>query len=595
MFKTALGSFLFFLPFSSLFFLKEKKKHLLFLIFFIISFYSLASVFLQSLKIFYYDIFLILTLAFDSLFFFLFFKRKREIIFPRLKEVFFFSLVILVSFSSLWQVHYRYTGKINFVTDIEPRYHEVKNFRYPYPYFSDEWYAILLVNYSLKNHSLPFYDSLNQTPFLNFEFLFHSFLSGLMLLFNLDPLLSFVPFSIFFNILIVLLIYLFLRLNNFSSLSSSLFSLFALYLTSGANLPGLWHLLPIHFGIIFFLLTLCFLTLKDFLKSFLSIIFSFLFYPPLFPFCLLFILSLFFQNLSFFKEKFFSKKFLSFFLIFFLILVFFFLFLSQEWKEIIFSKIFFQSSYGLNFKPDINPFYIIPFPVILFLILGLFDVFQKNKTLFFIFLLGALFWSFYSFSSQRFFIEYERIVFFVSILSFLISAFGWQKIKIYLEKKIKKGKKIIILCEVFILFLILLITPFYTQREDWKTITVTNKITKKKLFPKAPANEYLTDDDLRIFQGIKNKRILTLPWKGTVLAVASENDPLIVKEGTMAKGQPKILDDFLRANCQQKKEMIKKMKIDYLYLDQDFSCLGIKKIARSKEGLILYKSEIKNE
>ena len=587
-----LGIFLFFFPFFSLFFVPEKKKYFLFLVFLLISFYSFFSFFLQFFKIFYRSHLLFLAILFD-LFFFIFFLKKRKgkrIILPDLKEFFFFSLLIFISFLTLYQVHWNYTGKINLATDFSPVYHEVKNMKYPYPYFSDEWFAVLLIKESIKNHSLPLWDPLNQTPFLNFELLFHSFLSGLFLLFNFSPLNFYVVFSLFFNLLIILIIYLFFRINNFSFFSSLLFSLFTLYLTCGANLPGIWHFIPIHLGIIFFLLALCFSSFQDSLKTFLSFIFAFLFYPPLFIFSFLGGIIFFFKKFRLKKDWFSSKKRFLLFTIFLLFVFIFLFFLFLKWQKIILSKIFFESSYGSHWTPNINPFYIIPFPVIVFALLGLPYIFRKNKILFFSFLLGGLFWFFYSFSSKRFIIDYERVVFLSSLLSVLISIFGWQKTKDFFERIKKEAKKIFFFGELIFLCFFIVFIPFYTQREDWQKITVLNLISKEEILPKAPANQYLSANDLIIFQNIKGKKILTLPWKGTVLAAATENIPLLVKEGMMAKGTPNFLKDFLESDCNIKEKMIKQLKIDYLYLNQEISCKNIKKIKETKEGLILYQT-----
>ena len=60
--------------------------------------------------------------------------------------------IIIVSFICFYSVHYNYAGK---VTTINEPFKEVKNMKYDYPYFSDEWSSVSLIQYSLDNHKLP--------------------------------------------------------------------------------------------------------------------------------------------------------------------------------------------------------------------------------------------------------------------------------------------------------------------------------------------------------------------------------------------------------------------------------------------------------
>ena len=199
---------------------------------------------------------------------------------------------------------------------------------------------------------------------------------------------------------------------------------------------------------------------------------------------------------------------------------------------------------------------------------------------FFCVILGVIFWIFYSFTINRFVIEYERVVFFISILITIISGFGLN----WLEKR----ARILKFVEIGAIVLFLLFVPLYTQRENWKMLILANTSNGTVSYPKAPANTYLTNDDLIIFGNIKNKRFLSIPWKGTVLGVATGNYPLVSKEGNMFTGQEIIYKNFLDSDCSVKKNMAKNMNLDYVYTNT-FECSSFEKVSESSEGLVLYK------
>jgi hypothetical protein len=220
---------------------------------------------------------------------------------------------------------------------------------------------------------------------------------------------------------------------------------------------------------------------------------------------------------------------------------------------------------------------------------GIAFVLKEKKWLFSVALLGTVFWLFYSFTIKRFLIEYERVVFFTSIIVTIISGFGIEKFKDYLNQKYNKiDWHFLRYLKIGIIVMFLILIPFYTRRESWKTVILTNVYNGVVSYPKAPANNYLTEDDIRIFKDIKNKRFLSLGWKGTVVSIVTENYPIVAKEGTLSAGEEKTIYEFLQAGCDRKRSIAKKIKIDYIYL-HDFDCSGFEKVDDSKEGLVLYK------
>lgn len=578
----------------------DKKRGFIYVLFFSFLFQAVLGILTQIFGIFYYGVAVGCTLIADIILFSIYLKirlkNKKGFLFNLNAIDWVIIIVALISFLSLYQVHYNYTGKISLATDQGVSYHEVKNMVYPYPYFSDEWYAVSLVEGSIDNHSLPLKNLLNNSFFPNLELFFHSFLAQMILLLGLNPLLHYTVLSIFLNTLIVVLVYLFLRISNISKLTAGICSLLALYISCGANLPGLWQLIPLNLGIIIFLLSLCFMEFRDIKMVFLSIILASLFYPPLIPFYFIGLLTFLFYRIRISKEHLFeivSRVVLSLFFIIPVLYIALMLSPLAEMTNRIFSRIFF-TSFMAPLMPQLNFYNIIPVPAFLLSVFGLYYVYKKKKRILLSeLILGVIFWFFYSFTVTRFFVEYERVVIITSIIVIIISGFGLKQVEDYIALKFEKnGPRAVKLTEAVVLLAFLLLIPIYTKAENWKKLVSINPVSKEITHPKSPANNYLAQDDIRIFKNIKNKRFLSLPWKGTVVGIATNNYPILTKQGTISIGSEDVLANFLQADCQGKETIARELNLDYIYI-YSFNCPGLYKIDESRENLVLYR--VKND
>ncbi len=589
MIASILGGILLFFPFLLITLFKDKKKGFVCILFFSIIFYTVLAFFTQLFGVFYYWVIVLFSFLADIIALGFLWRFRQRISFKIFKIDWVVILVIIIAFLSLWQVHYNYTGKINLATDITVSYHEVKNMEYVYPYFSDEWYAVSLIKHSINYHALPLWNDLNNSFFPNLEMFFHSFVAEIMLILNLDPLTQYTLISILFNVLIICLAYIFLRINKVSKLASAIASLSILYITCGANLPGVWHFIPVHLGIIFVLMGFCFISLDNFFLAGLASLLVIIFYGPLFIFYGpgLFV----FAVLKFIKKtenvfRTFSYFFIALFLILPIIYIIFKVFPPGGFLGYVIKKLYYVSYSGLNI-PQLFFFDVIPVWSICLFILGLSKILKNKLWLFSIFSLASFCWIFYSFNINRVVIEYERVVFFTSIVVVLISGFGLD----WIEGRFRDFK-----FPVFkytggaVLIIFLLAHPFYTRTNNWDRLVLVNSINAVKSYPKSPANKYLTEDDLKIFQDIKNKRFLSIPWKGLVIGISTGNYPVGAKEGTMSAGSIQSVDEFIGSDCMGKLQVAEKEKLDYVYFS-GFDCPGFKKINESSEKLILYKIE----
>ncbi len=583
------GLILLLIPFLLIGLFENKKKGFIYTLFFVIVWHTAVSFFTQLFKVFTYEAVIALNILAALTVLTIFFKYQKKENLNKIFRIDIVALIVLAIFSfNLYQVHYNYTGKINLATDTSVSYHEIKNFKYPYPYYSDEWYSIAFIKENISSKSLPLENPfIEGSGFINPELFFHSFLSGIILLLSFDPLTKYTILSIFINSLIALLLYLFLRIEKVGKLSAAIASLALLYITSSANLPGIWNLIPMTMGVLTSLMGFCFIGLGEKKLALINSILVFLFYPPFIFFYFIALIFAFWEKgrtIEAIKVR--LKNFVV--SIFLAIPVFYILFMIFEGfsgaVKFIFSKIFYPSfSFGLI--PQYAIYKIIPWPVILISIFGIYFIYKRKKWLVFQIAAGIFLWVLYSFINYRIIVEFQRAVFFTSVLLVIAFGFGLQKIEKYLKEKSNVATPILKYTGIGFIVFFLVLTPFYTRRENWKDLVLIDK-NSDIAFPKAPANMYLTDDDLKIFKDIKQKKFLSISWKGTVIAVATDNIPVLTKGGTITISSD-AYRKFIISDCENKSKIAKESNIDYVYTYQ-FYCPDFKEINRSSEGFILY-------
>lgn len=596
MFKTIIGIISLLVPFLLVYRFKEKKIGFAYILSFLIGFHLIVGMLTQLFHIFSYNLIFVINLALDIVIltrinFKELIQKFKEIKINKIDWVLIF--VIIVLFIELFSVHYNYTGKTTSVVD---SYKDVKNLKYPYPYFSDEWSAVSLVKYSIDSGRLPLANPLWYNSFFpNLELLFHSFVGEITLLLSLNPLTQYTILSIFSGMLICLLVYFILWANSVGRLTAAIACLSVPYIVNGANIPGIWTLLPLIIGIILLLLGFFFMSLNK-KKMVLSLAFlTLIFYPPLFVFYTIsLILYFIFADISK-KEK---IKLISLYFIICIaaaLIISFFAYLLIKFSfssfiPYLLLKIFYET-FTKNAIPDFFILKMIPILILLLSVIGAFKIFKKKIWLVASIFVGLVYWVLYSFVLWRFIIEYERVVMSTSILIVLLSGFGFAYLIIYFEKfEVIRKYKITQILQILILIAFFIFAFSYTQREKWMELKLYSVDGNSVYDPAAPANQYLNPDDLNLFSDIKEKRFLSMPWKGLVIGVATDNYPLETKQATLTN-EYFGYNDFINLDCNNKIEIAKKYKIDYVYTPE-FNCTGFNLKGVSEEGLYLY--EVKN-
>ena len=495
------------------------------------------------------------------------------------------NLIVLAAFCiiffELWSVHFNYTGTISTING----YEQVTSYSNPYPIFSDEWVGIAFSNYAIASHSLPLANPLFKNSFF-FTFLmpFHSMIAEVFLFLGSAPLYTYAYLAIFVGMIICFLVYLCLRSYDVSQLYSVLTVLFLPFLANGTNMPGLWYVIPVSGGLIFFFVCIAADRFEKNILIYIAGIISLVLYPPI----IIFVGSLFVARYIPRTKKIFDNKYISGGLV---------VFFSASFIIYFSNKFFFDNYiYRTNLVGGIPSFplwIIVPWFLLPFFAIGLWNLFKRKAYPVLISIAVCfIFWISYDFTMNVFVIDYPRVVFTGSILIIFVTGFGleWfgKKITAYLninrQTYVYVSSIIMILCFCIISF-------SYTSLSPWNKLVLTTYDVKGNsniIGPTAPSDQYLTLDDIRLFRNIHNKVIVTVPWKGLVIGVAEDDYPLQSK-GSEITNNILFTQDFINNDCTVKNFWSRYFNISYVYL-APFDCPDhFITEGTSSEGLVLYK------
>ncbi len=241
-----------------------------------------------------------------------------------------------------------------------------------------------------------------------------------------------------------------------------------------------------------------------------------------------------------------------------------------------------------NFNNGISHFAIwniIPIILLPLICIGVVRLWKEKK----MHLLAAIitiagFWIAYTYTEKFFIIEYSRLVAIGSVLLVIVSGFGSE----YLIRFLKRPSQVKALEKIF-LILIFIWSFSYTSHTAWEKLTLTldREHGSHTEIPAAPANQYITGDDLRLFSGFSQQRFIAPAWKGLVIGAATDNSPLESKQSVISND---ILSyyTFITADCAGKKSLAEKSKLVYAY-STHFECPDFIPLGKSSEGLYLYR------
>lgn len=496
---------------------------------------------------------------------------------------------------SIFSLHAIYSGEIQAIGG-KQTYHHAQD--YSYPYYSDEWNAVILVQDAIEEKRLPTTHPFTEKPFINFLFVFHSLITGWVLLLDIDPLHQFVFLPVLSSVLVAFVTYIFLYGVGVGRAVAALGSVLLLYITNGANFAGLWYLMPFIFSWIPFVIMMYGLMISESKIAWWGAILSFLLYPPF----VVLLAPLMITNIVLHKKLLTKKSCIYGFVSLIIFLLFLLSFgssgdltaaIERAWSFIVRDNLL-----GGSFSHVIviyNPFYIIPWPIMLLALVGVgVAIKQKYWPLLITLGVGLSMWIIYRFVSVVFIIEPARISMVTTFIIVMYAAIGFAYVLHVCRKKgwficsqpsVRWGCYLLLMC--FFLFT-LMNYPVRNPSDQLvarRTFSDSSRIVVHQ--PAEPINRYLHRDDIKIFGELSDERFLAPAWKGLVIAAATDNNPVYTKPSFF--GIKKYShEEFMRDSCDTRVEKFQKFSIDYVYTIP-FDCDHFIEIERSAEGLVLYK------
>lgn len=502
----------------------------------------------------------------------------------------FVLMVCLLLFLFIYFLRFNYSGPVDTVFGVK----KVTHSSYTYPMYSDEWIGSSLVSYSIKEKSLPLVNPLNSNdPFINFLMATHSFFAEIILVLSLNPLTQYVHLADIHILFACIALYLIQRKFGVGMVLSSITSFSVVLITNSGNLPGIWYILPFIISSTCLLYGMLGYLIQSRYVLFVSTILSIVLYPPIVVFALPFIVGATYGKKIIFDTGYMTALRIGLIALLGIGVVLLFSLAHFSMVEILKRAFSFVVRNSLDSgKVTYLPWNVLPVILIPGALIGLYVAF-KNK--YYPLLLpvctGIFFWCMYAYMHKVVIIEPSRIVVITSILLLVVSGIGMQYLwKTKLVQRFVYDDVSMYISYRVLLFIVLLFCIWMNiQFHPWYKSHMIVLIGKdrRELIPSPPVTRYITQSDIDMFQEFKEKRFISLPWKGLVLGVATHNIPLESKSSTLTNRLLRY-EQFIKASCEDKSKLVRKYHVDFVYSTK-IDCPEQFKLEKiSDEGLVLY-------
>lgn len=580
MIESIFGLLLLVTPFILVFCFKDKKIAFLNVLIIYIAVHIGISIFTQTLHIFSYPVIISIysIVAVGCVAYYI--RNRQPFSFSPSKINLFAIFTITLVLFQLASIHFFYSGVISTTQGFEV----VERDRNLYPYFSDEWVGVSFVNHSIRTGELPLVNAIFENiPFINPFVAFYSATAELFLILDLDPVSQFAYVPLISTFLLLLSLYLYLSSILKDRFSPYIAILAAPLIMNGSNLPGLWFHMPFLGGLTLFMLALTAHQLNRGNQFWIASLIALFLYPPLVVFIAPVAIWVLFR--SKFDRKIlikFSALFVGAILILFAVLA-----SSFDFKSIysFITDVAIRTNM-LDGIPSYPIWVILPIPILVLGVIGMLSAMKEKRfEIILPLIVGGLLWVFYTYSRIVIIIDHPRTVVITSVFLVLFSSIGFSAVFDALNLKYPGLKKFLLVAVAISFASTLLTYPNMKWVNLMLQVPSDNGISL--ITPASPVTNYLTADDLRLFEDIKEERFISHPWKGLVIGVATNNYPLESKTSTISNLHYPY-SSFVLLGCDEKSDIAIKYKIAFVYTPA-FNCPGFTEIGSSSERYYLYK------